>query len=189
VQQQKRTAQYSQGLQRQTGAFQQRSQTLQQQKRTAQYAFQQQYVQRLRQQQLAINAGSYDYNRDPYFNTAPSLRYSRSGRYYEVNQYAAQVLQGAVNHGYDQGFRSGQADRADRWRFDYQNSYAYQDAVYGYDGRYVDQDQYSYYFREGFRRGYSDGYYSRYQYGSRSGASFQIQTGVLRLIINLQPLR
>ena len=52
--------------------------------------------------------------------------------------------------------------------------YAYQDANYGYNGYYVDQDDYNYYFREGFRRGYEDGYYSRYQYGSYSNGNYSM---------------
>jgi len=40
----------------------------------------------------------------------------------------------AVNYDYKHGFRAGQADREDRWRSNYQDSYAYQDANYGYGG-------------------------------------------------------
>jgi hypothetical protein len=40
----------------------------------------------------------------------------------------------AVNYGYKHGFRAGQADREDRWRSNHQDSYAYQDADYGYGG-------------------------------------------------------
>jgi len=154
----------------------------------AQYRFHQQYLQHLRQQQLALQ-NAYDYNRDPYFYTAPSFRYGRGGRYYEVNRYAAQLLQDAVNYGYEQGFEAGRADREDRWRFDYRNSFAYQDADYGYNGLYVDRDEYAYYFREGFRRGYEDGYYSRYRYGVRVSGHPRVLGDILRVIIDLRPLR
>jgi hypothetical protein len=40
-----------------------------------------------------------------------------------------------------------------RWHSNYQGSFAYQDANYGYTGYYVDQDEYNYYFRQGFRHG------------------------------------
>jgi hypothetical protein len=33
-----------------------------------------------------------------------------------------------VNYGYDEGVRSGIADRRDRWAFNYRDSFAYQDA-------------------------------------------------------------
>jgi hypothetical protein len=179
-----RRSQYNQRLQ----ALQQRSRILQQQRRTAQYRYQQQYLERLRQQQLALQR-AYDYNRDPYFYTAPSFRYSRGGRYYQVNQYAAQLLQDAVNDGYEQGMDAGRADREDRWHFDYRNTFAYEDAAYGYNGLYVDRDEYAYYFREGFRRGYEDGYYARYRYGVRESGNVRILGDILRVIIDLRPLR
>src|SRR5205814_1624468 len=78
----------------------------------------------------------------------------RGASYYEVNQYGADLLRRAVNYGYREGYRAGVADREDRWNFDYRDSYAYQDANYGYDGYCEDQGAYNYYFREGFRRGY-----------------------------------
>ena len=56
-------------------------------------------------------------------------------------------------------------------RFDYRNNWAYRDANYGYTGMYVDQPQYNYYFRQGFQRGYEDGYYSRSQYARTWTAS------------------
>ena len=121
----------------------------------------------------------HDYNNDPYFYTAANYRYNRGGRDDETNQYGANILREAVNSGYEQGFLAGQADRQDRWRSDYQDSYAYQDANYGYDGYYVAQDDYNYYFREGFRRGYEDGYDGRYRYGSYSGGKDAILGGVL----------
>jgi hypothetical protein len=161
---------------------------LQQQRRTAQYRYHQQYLERLRQQQLVLQ-NAYDYNRDPYFYTAPSFRYRRSGHYYEINRYAAQLLQNGVNDGYEQGFEAGRADREDHWRFDYRNSYAYQDADYGYTGLYVDRDEYAYYFREGFRRGYEDGYYRRYHYGVRVSGHLRVHGDTLKVIIDLRPLR
>ena len=94
-----------------------------------------------------------------------------------------------MNYGYDEGFRSGQADRQDRWRSSYQDSYAYQDANYGYNGFYVDQDQYNYYFREGFRRGYEDGYRHRYQYGRYSQGKYSIQINLLGQILGFESLR
>src|SRR6202795_5179738 len=115
----------------------------------ANYRIQQEYSARLRQQQLALQR-SYNYNNDPYFYTAPVYRYNRGGVYYQVNEYGANSLRQAVNYGYAEGFRVGQADRQDHWRFDYRNSYAYQDANYGYDGYYGEQDSYNYYFRQGF---------------------------------------
>jgi len=152
--------------------------------------FQEQYSERLHQQRIDLqNERDHDYNDDPYFYTAPNYRYNRGGSYYQTNQYGANLLRQGVNHGYKEGFRAGEADRQDRWGSNYQDSYAYQDANYGYSGYYVDQDDYNYYFREGFRRGYDDGYNSRYQYGTYSNGSYSMLGGLLSQILNLQALR
>ena len=45
-------------------------------------------------------------------------------------------------------------------------------------------DDYSYYFRQGFQRGYEDGYYGRYQYGNYSSGKYQILGAVLQTIFN-----
>ncbi|MFN2491506.1 MAG: hypothetical protein ABR501_01305 [Pyrinomonadaceae bacterium] len=125
---------------------------LEQQRRRAQLGSQQRYLERLRQDQLRLQNWRYsDYG--PY-----SYRYSRGGNYYETNRYGAQMLQQAVNNGYSEGFRAGQADREDGWSFSPENAIGYEDGSYGYDGYYVDLSEYRYYFREGFSRGYEDGY-------------------------------
>jgi len=53
---------------------------------------------------------------------------------------------------------------------------------------YVDQGDYNYYFRQGFQRGYRDGYNARLQYGRNDNGSFGILANVLSTILNLQPL-
>ena len=185
------TAQFRQerDQQRQRGLEQQRTAQLQQQRRTAQYRFQEDYLQRERQEQLRFeNNRNRDYDRDPYYYTAPIYRYQRAGNYYEINQYGADVLRQAVNYGYGEGFRTGQADREDRWHSDYQDSYAYQDANFGYDGFYVDQADYNYYFREGFRRGYEDGYYRTSRYGRYENGNYNLLNTVLSLVLNFRNL-
>jgi len=156
----------------------------------AAYRFQQDYLARLRQQEASLaSARSYDYSNDPYFYTAPTYRYTYSGRSYETNQYGADLLKQGVNLGYEEGYRAGQADRQDGYRADYRNAYAYEDANYGYTGMYVDQSEYNYYFRQGFQRGYQDGYNSRSQYGTNLNGKLGILGTVLSAILNLQPLR
>src|SRR5262245_1443772 len=141
-------------------------QILRQQKRIAHLRFQEAYRQRLLQQRTALMNARYDYYNDPFYYTGPSYRYRRGGQYYTTNEIGIGVLKQALNQGYKEGYRAGRADREDRWRFDPRSSFAYQDANFGYDGRYVAQDEYNYYFREGFDRGYEDGYYGRRKYGS-----------------------
>jgi hypothetical protein len=113
----------------------------------------------------------------------------RGGRAYETNQYGADLLRQAVSYGYDQGVRAGQADRQDRWKFNYQNSYAYQDANLGYAGFYVDRDDYNAYFRDGFRRGYEDGYNSRYVSGQYVNGKGTILDAILATILSFESIR
>ena len=164
---------------------------LQQQNRRSQYLIQQQYAEGLQQQQqLRLqNDRNYDYGRDPYYNTAWSYSYTVSGHRRQTNRYGADVLRQAVNYGYQQGFRAGEADRRDRWGYKYRDSFAYRDANYGYSGRYVNQSDYNYYFRQGFRRGYEDSYYRRARYGRYSSGHATVFTVVLSGILKLQVIR
>ena len=157
---------------------QQREKWLLQQRRQAHLRFQQQYLERLRQDQINLrNARSYE-------RSTPSYRYSRSGRYYQTDHYGVEMLRRALNYGYGEGVRAGQADREDRARFSYRDSYAYQDATYGYTGYHVDLSEYRYYFREGFTRGYQDGYYGRFRYGRHSDGAFSLLGNVLQQIFD-----
>jgi len=121
-----------------------------------------------------------------YYEAPYTYRYNRGGRYYQTNQYGAELLKRALNDGYEAGVRAGIADREDGWRYNYQDCYAYQDATYGYDGYYVDSSEYQHYFREGFRRGYEDGYYSRSNYGSYSNGGYNLLGAILQQVLNLQ---
>jgi TolA-binding protein len=178
--QQQRLNQYSQQRRQLDRLAQQRETRLHQQRRQAHLRFQQQYLERLRQDQINLqNARSHEYS-------APNYRYSRGGRYYQTNQYGVDMLRQGVNHGYERGVRAGQADREDRARFSYKDSYAYQDASYGYNGYHVDLNEYRHYFREGFNRGYQDGYYSRSQYGSNSNGSLSLLGNILQQVFNVQ---
>jgi hypothetical protein len=114
-----------------------------------------------------------------------NYRYNRGGSYYYTSQYGAEMLRRAVNEGYEQGYYAGQADREDGWDYNYQDGYAYEDASYGYDGYYVGLDDYNHYFREGFRRGYEDGYYSRNQYGRYSSGRYTILGAIIGQILDI----
>jgi hypothetical protein len=189
AQQQQRMTQYRQHVDQEVRIAPQRIAQLQQQKRTTQYRYQQEYLNRLNQQHQSIqNDRNHDYYNDPYFYTAPNYRYNRGGRYYQTNQYGANLLRQAVNYGYAEGFHAGEADRMDHWRFSYQDSFAYQDANYGYNGYYVDRADYNYYFRKGFSRGYNDGYYNHYQYGHIDNGTYRVLEGVLGGILILDAI-
>ena len=188
--QQERLSLYIGQLNQQQRVAPQRAQQLQQQHRPAQSRIQLTYIAGLRDQQLRLQrARNHNYGGDPFFSMPSTYRYARDGRYYETNDYGAKVLRQAVNTGYDQGFQVGRADRQDHWRYDYQTSYGYQDGNYGFDGFYVDRYDYNYYFRQGFSRGYDDGYYSRTQYGGYDSGRYTVLGGVLAGLLSLLPIR
>jgi hypothetical protein len=166
------------------------AQVLRQQKRLAQYRFQQRYYEQLRQQQAALQNARYDYYSDPFYYTAPNYRYRRDGRSYMTNEIGIDALKRALNQGYKEGYRAGRADREDRWRFDPRASFAYQDANFGYDGRYIEQAEYNHYFREGFQRGYEDGYYGRRKYGSGGDDNNEwwIAAGVIAAVLAIEAI-
>jgi flagellar biosynthesis GTPase FlhF len=187
-QQQESLRLYRENIARQQDIAKRNAELLQEQKRLAHYRYQQSYYERLRQQQAQLPDERYDYDNDPYYYTAPNYRYRRDGSYRETNQYGADILRQALNNGYKEGLQAGRADKQDRWRFDYKRAFAYEDGNYGHDGRYVRQDDYNHYFREGFRRGYEDGYYNRRKYGGTAGSD-SLKDNVLRSILNLEAIR
>jgi flagellar biosynthesis GTPase FlhF len=187
-QEQQRAAEYKQRLDEQVRVAQQQAAQLQDQRRVAQARAQQQYAAELREQQQRL-ATQRDYSHDPYVNAPQTYRYVIDGNTRQTNQYGADVLRRAVNTGYQQGFNAGEADREDHRRSSYRSSFGYRDANFGYGGNYVDQSDYNYYFREGFRRGYADGFNSRSQYGTSSTGGQTILSSLLDTILGLQPNR
>jgi flagellar biosynthesis/type III secretory pathway protein FliH len=114
------------------------------------------------------------------------FRVYRNGSWYQTDQRGADLLKQAVNAGYQQGFRAGQADRGARRASSYNSSSIYRSGNYGYQS-YVDSRQYQYYFQQGFQRGYQDGYNSRNQYGNRSSnGTINILGTILQGILNIQ---
>jgi hypothetical protein len=186
-QQKQRLSQYRDHLNQQQRVAQPQVSQLQHENRHAQYTVQQQYVDRLHQQQLTVERQKPGtYSRDPYFSTPASYRYSRGGHSYETNEYGVNLLKQSVNYGYDQGYRTGEADRTDHSPSNFEVSFAYRDANYGYAGFYVDRDDYNFYFREGFRRGYEDGYGGHSEFGVMTNGRGTILDAVLGSIFNVE---
>ncbi|MFL6277924.1 MAG: hypothetical protein ACJ74G_22275 [Blastocatellia bacterium] len=138
-------------------------------------------MERLRRDQARL-ASSRPY----YYYGGPSYRYYRGGTYYTTNQYGVNMLRQAVNNGYAEGVRAGQADRQDGFRYSPQDSFAYEDAMFGFDAYNVDPGEYQYYFRQGYQRGYEDGYNGRYQYGRYSNGVFSVLGNILQSIFNAE---
>ena len=127
--------------------------------------------------------------RGGYYDVNPNLRpqvnryrIMRGNSYYDTDQRGADLLRQAVDEGYRQGYAAGQADRDNRRRSDWNGSNIYQMGNYGYVS-YVEQSQYQYYFRQGFQRGYDDGYNHRNRYGLSTGGKIAIVGAVLAAIL------
>ena len=186
--QQQRAAEYGRQLVQQVRAMQQQIAQLQQQHRMAQFRAQQEYGAQLRKQQQVLVA-TRNYAADP-FVTAPYLyRYVANGANRQTNLYGAEALRQAVRNGYAQGYSAGQADKQDHSASNYESTFAYRDANYGYLGRDVDQSDYNFYFRQGLQRGYEDGFTHRSQYGTVSNGTPTVMAALQSRIIALQPVR
>jgi len=186
AQEQQRASTYKTKLVQQVHVVQKQAATLSH-ARPTQARTQQEYAAQLQQQQRRL-PGQRDFTKDPYVSAPVKYRYVVDGAVRQTNDYGAQVLRQAVNNGYEQGYRAGQADRADHWKSSYQTSPAYKDANYGFEGNYVAQADYNYYFRQGFRRGYQDGYAARFQYGTNSNGTASILGSVLTGILGLKSI-
>lgn len=158
--------------------------------RLAQQRYNDQYLRNLRAQQARLNALRYDYRSNPYRHLPATYRYSYGGNWHSTNRHGADMLRQAVSRGYQEGLRAGRADRHDRWSRGYRDSRVWIDASYGYDNYYVRRADYQHYFRQGFDRGYQDGYHGRQRYGrynDRDNTAI-IFSAVLAAILGLQAI-
>lgn len=170
-QQQQQTRQWQQDQQRQAYARQEQDRRLQAQRED-----------QIRRQ----NSRVYSYG-NGYINPGYGhYRIYRNGGYYVTDYNGISMLQQGVNYGYQEGVQAGLADRQSGRYYDFQDAAAFQSGLYGYNAGYVDSSQYGYYFREGFRRGYDDGYYGRYQYGTYSNGTFSILSSILAQVLSYQ---
>ena len=110
-------------------------------------------------------------------------RLYRGDNYYETDQRGVDLMRRAIESGYQQGYKAGANDRLYRRLNNYRDEVSYRSGNYGYQN-YVDLDQYQHYFREGFERGYSDGYGSAAQYGTNTGGKWAILGNILDRILN-----
>jgi hypothetical protein len=181
---QQRQQDYQARLDEQIRAAQAQQAQIQAQHHAAQIAQQQRYLDALRRQQEQARV-QRDLAHDAYITTPMRYRYRLNGAYHETNQYGADVLRNAINNGYSEGYQQGQADRADGLSSNYRRSFAYQDANYGYTGAYIPQSDYNYYFRQGFQRGYQDGFANASRYGRYANGTGTVLGNILNGILGL----
>ena len=114
-----------------------------------------------------------------------AYRLQRGRSFYETDQRGVDLIKRAISSGYQQGVIAGRGDRRDSRRSDYRDESLYRAGTYGYQN-YVDRDQYQHYFREGFERGYRDGFANQPTYGSNTGGKWSILGTVLNNILILR---
>jgi len=129
--------------------------------------------------------GAFDRDRDRFDHSVYQYRYNMGGVYRETNQYGVDILRQAVNQGYQEGYRAGQIDRRDGVPSDFQRAFEFENGNLGYAGAYVPESDYSYYFREGFQRGYDDAYWNRARYGTFLDGNASILSAIAAGIIGL----
>jgi hypothetical protein len=176
MQNQRRTAQLGE-QQRELQARQPQQQQFERAQRAEQEA---QLAQRERQRQAS---GAFDRDRDDH--AVYQYRYNVRGVYRETNEFGVDVLRQAVNQGYQEGYRTGQIDRRDGVPADFQRAFDFENGNFGYAGAYVPQSDYSYYFREGFQRGYDDAYWNRARYGTYFDGNASILSDIVTGILGL----
>jgi hypothetical protein len=81
---------------------------------------------------------------------------SRDDDVYAQRPYSATDM--AFDTGYRDGLTIGQQDRGRRGRSNYRENDSYRNADLGYRSSYGDRDDYKVQFRDGFERGYEDGF-------------------------------
>ncbi len=91
-------------------------------------------------------------------NTTPRERRGRDWDRYGTYGGSFQLRQTALNAGYNEGYRQGQADRRRNRMTDFRRNSAYQNATKDYSTRLGDRALYQRYYRDGYENGYHDGY-------------------------------
>ncbi len=116
-----------------------------------------------RQEQLRVkyerDRGSNDRDRNSW---EKNVRYKvfQNGRMFVTDSRGLEMLKQAVIRGYEQGFKSGLADRRNRKKGGYNNSSIYRNGNFGYQNS-VEMKQYQFFFQKGFTEGYEDGLNTR----------------------------
>jgi hypothetical protein len=128
---------------------------------------------------------TFGFNQDSsgYNQNMRRYRVYRDGSSYDTDYRGAELLRTAVRNGYQQGYQEGRNDRRNGRRADYDARDLYRSGTYGYQS-YVDRGHYQHYYRQGFQRGYEDGYYSTSRYGSGTSILGNVLSSILSLTDN-----
>ena len=114
----------------------------------------------------------------------------RIGRVYrETNDFGANILRQAVSLGYQRGYEAGLQDVRAGVSPNYQLAFDYQNGNYGFTPDYIPESDYSFYFRQGFQRGYDDAYWNRARYGTFYDGTPSILGDVMAGILGLTTIQ
>ena len=121
---------------------------------------------------------------------ADRYRVYRNGGWYNTDRRGTELLRRAIEEGYRQGFATARRDRNRRLsQMNWGGSSIYRSGQYGWQS-HVDRSLYQHYFRQGFERGYQDGFNSggHLRYGSYTGGNgiATILGSILESILNVQ---
>ena len=118
-------------------------------------------------------------------STREMFRVYRSGHFYVTDYKGADLLRNGINEGYRQGFLEGEKDFKSQSYVGYRASATFKDATIGYK-KFIDLDEYQYYFRRGFELGYYDGFDGMEQYGKITDGLRSVSETVTAGIIDIR---
>jgi hypothetical protein len=118
------------------------------------------------------------------FDRSDRFRVYRGDRYYETDGRGADLLRQAISEGYRHGYAEGGLDRESSKKNGGTGSAVYKSGSSGYQS-YVDPGEYRYYFRQGFLRGYQDGYANRSDYGYQSNGRLEVMVSVVNKLLTV----
>ena len=113
------------------------------------------------------------------------FRVYRSDRFYVTDYRGAELLRSGINEGYRQGFLSGEKDYKDRNYVGHRASETFKTASIGYK-KFIDLDEYQYYFRRGFELGYYDGFDGTVRYGTEADGTRSMLESVMVGILDIR---
>ena len=130
---------------------------------------------------------AYIHDRD--YRPVIEYRYRIGGVYRETNDFGVNILRQAVSLGYQRGYDAGLQDVRAGVSPNYQLAFDYQNGNYGFTPEYIPESDYSFYFRQGFQRGYDDAYWNSAQYGTFYDGTPSILGDVMAGILGLTTIQ
>ena len=114
-----------------------------------------------------------DWDRDRDRRNDNDYRYGNNGGYGNNGRYGGynnnNIYRAALNNGYQAGVYTGASDAQRGQSYDPQRSHYYKNGTDGYNSSYGNKGQYKQAYRDGFLRGYQEGFQRYGGYNNRGG--------------------